>query len=78
MDENEVEYLSTITDQDQKIKEVARLFTGEKPSIFTPVNKDCRGYTNCFKCTKCGANIYTADYSRGLEYSFCPYCGEAD
>lgn len=75
MDENEIEYLSTIPDQEKKIKEVARLFTGEASSLFTPVNKDRSGYTNRFKCTKCGANIYTADYSKHLDYRFCPYCG---
>ena len=69
MDENEIEYLSTIPDQ-KTVRTIS--------SLFTPVNKDCRGYTNCFKCAKCGANIYTADYSKACEFNFCPYCGEAD
>ena len=70
MDENGIKSLTKLFKDQDQVK--------EKSSIFIPVNKDCRGYTNCFKCTECGANIYTADYSRWLEYRFCPYCGEAD
>ena len=42
--------------------------------IFKPVNADNRGYTNCYKCEKCGALIYTAEYSKFCEFNFCPYC----
>lgn len=46
--------------------------------LFTPVNKDCRGYTNSFKCNSCGALIYTAEYSKEIDFNYCPYCADAD
>ncbi len=45
--------------------------------LFSPVNKDNRGYTNCFKCNSCGANIYTASYCQDIDYNYCPYCADA-
>lgn len=45
---------------------------------FLPVNPDKRGYTNCFRCNSCGANIYTASYCQELNYNYCPYCADAD
>lgn len=45
--------------------------------LFTPVNKDNRGYTNCFECNSCGAYIYTASYCKEIDYNYCPYCADA-
>ena len=45
--------------------------------LFRPVNPDKRGYTNCFECNSCGANIYTASYCQEIEYNYCPYCADA-
>lgn len=45
--------------------------------LFTPVNVDKSGYTNCFRCNSCGANIYTANYCQECEYNYCPYCADA-
>lgn len=45
--------------------------------LFTPANKDCRGYTNSFKCNSCGALIYTAEYSKEIDFNYCPYCADA-
>ena len=45
--------------------------------LFTPVNPDKRGYTNCFRCNSCGALIYTAEYSKEIDFNYCPYCADA-
>ena len=40
-----------------------------------PLNPDNRGYTDIFKCDKCGAYINTP-YNNCIDYRYCPYCGE--
>lgn len=47
-------------------------------SIFKPVNPDCRGFTECFECSKCKALIYTQYATKELDYNYCPYCSEPD
>ena len=39
-----------------------------------PVNPDCRGYPEYFKCSICGAHIYTSGAEKELDYNGCPYC----
>ena len=43
---------------------------------FTPINADCRGYTDMFKCPNCGANVQMPYMAKECVYDFCPYCGE--
>ena len=45
------------------------------PNKFIPVNVDCRGYTDTFRCSKCGCNITTSYVMQELDYNFCPWCG---
>lgn len=39
-----------------------------------PVNPDCRGYPEYFKCSICGAYIYPSGAEKELDYNGCPYC----
>ena len=45
------------------------------PIKFNPVNVDCRGYTDTFRCSKCGCDITTSYVMQELDYDFCPWCG---
>ena len=38
------------------------------------INRDCRGYCDCFKCSICGAYIYPYSVEKELDYNGCPYC----
>ena len=40
-----------------------------------PMSTDCRGYSESFKCSICGAYIYPRCLEKELDYNFCPYCG---
>ena len=40
-----------------------------------PMSTDCRGYSESFKCSICGAYIYPRYLEKELDYNFCPYCG---
>lgn len=39
-----------------------------------PMNPDCRGYSDYFKCSICGAYIYPRSAEKELDYNGCPYC----
>lgn len=39
-----------------------------------PMNPDCRGYSDYFKCSICGAYIYPRNAEKELDYNGCPYC----
>lgn len=39
-----------------------------------PMNPDCRGYSDYFKCSICGAYIYPNIPEKELDYNGCPYC----
>ena len=39
-----------------------------------PMNPDCRGYSDYFKCSRCGAYIYPNIPEKELDYNGCPYC----
>ena len=39
-----------------------------------PMNPDCRGYSDYFKCSRCGAYIYPSIAEKELDYNGCPYC----
>ena len=47
---------------------------GRPKGEWIPVNPDCRGYPEYFKCSICGAHIYTSGAEKGLDYNGCPYC----
>ena len=38
------------------------------------MNPDCRGYSDYFKCSICGAYIYPNIPEKELDYNGCPYC----
>lgn len=40
-----------------------------------PMSTDCRGYSESFKCSICGAYIYPRCLEKELDYNLCPYCG---
>ena len=42
---------------------------------FIPLNADCRGYTETFRCSKCGCDITASYVMKELDYDFCPWCG---
>ena len=42
---------------------------------FKPVNPDCRGYTEMFKCPNFEANVQMPYSAKECEYNYCPYCG---
>lgn len=42
---------------------------------FLPVNADCRGYTDTFRCSECGRPITASSVTKELDYDFCPWCG---
>ncbi len=39
-----------------------------------PMSTDCRGYSESFKCSICGAYIYPRCAEKELDYNGCPYC----
>lgn len=47
---------------------------GKWKGEWIPVNPDCRGYPEYFKCSICGAYIYPSSAEKELDYNGCPYC----
>lgn len=45
------------------------------PVKFIPINADCRGYADIFRCTNCGGIITVSSVEKELDYDFCPWCG---
>ena len=37
-------------------------------------NKDCRGYCDSFKCSECGALIYSNCVQKECDFPSCPFC----
>ena len=46
-----------------------------KQGEWIPMSTDCRGYSESFKCSICGAYIYPRYLEKELDYNLCPYCG---
>ena len=64
-------YTAVILEPDEKgIKEMTTRPKGE----WIPMNPDCRGYSDYFKCSICGAYIYPHTPEKELDYNGCPYC----
>ena len=56
------------------LKKAEELYARPKGE-WIPMSPDCRGYSESFKCSICGAYIYPRCLEKELDYNFCPYCG---
>lgn len=52
--------------------------TETKPlwGIWIPINADCRGYTNHFRCSVCKSDVHLDNFSKWCDYLYCPFCGK--
>lgn len=60
---------------DGHIEGYTKAINEERPQgKWIPMNPDCRGYSDYFKCSICGAYIYPRNAEKELDYNGCPYC----
>lgn len=56
------------------LKEIINNYEVKPQGKWIPMNPDCRGYSDYFKCSICGAYIYPNNVEKELDYNGCPYC----
>ena len=68
--DSDILYVGEVKERIKRAQPVPERIQGE----WIPINLDCRGYPEYFKCSICGAHIYTSGAEKELDYNGCPYC----